>query len=155
MVKLIYGDRIAKDAVLRVNATAVIFDSSREKVLLIRRLDNGRWCVPGGGMDPGESAEETCARETLEETGLEVVVTKLVGIYTSPDVIATYEDGNRWQSIGISFEAEVAAGDLRLSRETTDIGYFSIDLLDKLDLLEDQLERIQDAVINSPNAIMK
>jgi 8-oxo-dGTP diphosphatase len=106
-------------------------------------------------MDPGESAEETCARETLEETGLEVVVTKLVGIYTSPDVIATYEDGNRWQSIGISFEAEVAAGDLQLSRETTDIGYFSIDLLDKLDLLEDQLERIQDAVINLPNAIMK
>ena len=155
MVKLIYGDRIAKYAELRVNAAAVIFDGSRENVLLIRRSDNGLWCVPGGGMDPGESVEETCARETFEETGLEVRVTRLIGIYTSPNVIATYGDGNRWQSVGMFFEAEVTGGELTTSDETTDIGYFPIDLLGDLDLLEDQLERIEDALKNLPEAIMK
>jgi len=155
MVKYIYGDRIAKNANLRVNATATIFDASREKVLLIQRSDNCRWSVPDGGMDPGESAEETCVRETFEETGLKVRVTKLVGIYTNPNMIVTYKDGNRWQSIGISFEAEVTGVEMRLSDETIDIGYFSVDSLGDLDILEDLLERIQDAVMHSPRAIIK
>ncbi len=66
MSKLIYGERIAKTTKLAPGATAVIFDEAREKVLLTRRADNGRWCLPGGGMDPGESAAETVVREALE-----------------------------------------------------------------------------------------
>ena len=62
MAKLIYGDRIGKRGVLRGGASAIIFDESREKVLLTKRTDNGRWCIPGGGMDPGESVEEACVR---------------------------------------------------------------------------------------------
>ena len=46
-------------------------------------------------MDPGESAEEACIREAMEETGGEVRVTRLVGIYTSPHLIMEYDDGNR------------------------------------------------------------
>ena len=93
-MKIIQGERVASQARLRPGASAIIFDSSREKVLLTRRSDNGRWCLPGGGMDPGESAEETCVREALEETGLQVRVTKLVGIYTSPNIMVEYADGN-------------------------------------------------------------
>ena len=75
MSKLIYGDRIGKTAILSVGAAAIILIDSRKKVLLIRRSDNGRWCLPGGGVDPGESAEEACVRETFEETGLKVRIT--------------------------------------------------------------------------------
>ena len=50
-------------------AAAIIFDETKERVLLTRRSDIGRWCLPGGGMDPGESAQETFIRETLEKTG--------------------------------------------------------------------------------------
>ena len=60
MVKLIRGEQKSEKGALRAGATAVIFAELREKVLLTRRADNGRWCLPGGGMDPGESAEETC-----------------------------------------------------------------------------------------------
>jgi len=65
-MKLVHGERVGRQARLRPGASAIIFDSSRQKVLLTRRSDNGRWCLPGGGMDPGESAEETCVREARE-----------------------------------------------------------------------------------------
>ena len=155
MSKLIYGDRIGADARLAPSAAAIIFDENREKVLLTQRSDNGRWCLPGGGMDPGESASEACIRETMEETGLEVRVTRLVGIYTSPDLIIEYADGNCWQPVAMTFEADVVGGELRLSDETTDYGYFLVDRLDDVDLMEHHLERIQDAAKTLPYAIIK
>jgi 8-oxo-dGTP pyrophosphatase MutT (NUDIX family) len=63
MARLLYGERIGRTASLKVGCSAIIFDESREKVLLQKRTDNGRWCMPGGGMDPGESAVECCIRE--------------------------------------------------------------------------------------------
>jgi len=68
-------------------------------------------------MDPGESADETCVREVLEETGLEVKVTRLVGIYTSPHILVEYPDGSKTQPVAFSFEAEVIGGQLGLSDE--------------------------------------
>ena len=155
MSKLIYGDRIGADARLAPGVAAIIFDENRGKVLLTQRSDNGRWCLPGGGMDPGESASEACIRETMEETGLEVRVTRLVGIYTSPDLIIEYADGNCWQPVAMTFEADVVGGELRLSDETTDYGYFLVDRLDDVDLMEHHLERIQDAAKTLPYAIIK
>ena len=93
-MKVIYGERIGKLAKLVPSCSAVIFDPTREKVLLTRRSDNGRWCVPAGAMDPGESAEECCAREILEETGLVIRVVRLIGVYSSPHHIIEYADGN-------------------------------------------------------------
>ena len=151
MSKLIYGERVGKTAVLAPGASAIIFDEARKKVLLPRRSDNGRWCLPGGGMDPGESAAETCVREALEETGLEVRVTRLVGIYTNPNMIVEYADGNRKQPVAFSFEAEVTGGELSLSDETTEFGYFSIEGpggMGELDLMEHHFQRILDAAEN-------
>ena len=79
MSKLIQGERLGRYATLRPSAAAIIFDEVRQKVLLTRRADNGRWCLPGGSMDPGESAEETCVRELLEETGYRADEVKLLG----------------------------------------------------------------------------
>ena len=155
MSKLIYGNRIGKTAILSPSATAIILDEAGEKILLTRRSDNGRWCLPGGAMDPGESAQEACIRETLEETGLKVRITRLVGIYTSPDQIIEYKDGNRRQSVAMTFEAEVIGGELRLSDETTDYGFFPTDSLNDVDLMEHHFERICDALKNLPDAIIK
>jgi len=155
MSKLIYGERIGADARLVPAATAIMFDETGEKVLLTQRSDNGRWCLPGGAMDPGESAEEACEREAMEETGLEVRVTRLVGIYTSPDVIFEYADGDRCQAVAMTFEAKVIGGELSLSEETTDYGYFQVDSLNNVDLMEHHLEQILGAVKDLPEAIMK
>jgi len=142
MTRVIQGDRVGKDATLRAGASATIFDDAREKVLLTRRSDNGRWCLPGGGMDPGESASEACVREVLEETGLHVRVTRLIGVYTSPNLMIVYPDGNRVQPVALNFEAVVEGGELGLSDETTGYGYFTMAEMDQLDLFEHHRERI-------------
>lgn len=106
-------------------------------------------------MEPGESAEEACVREALEETGLQVRVTRLVGIYTNPDAVVEYEDGNRFQALDLAFEAEVIGGEPKLTEETTEYGYFSVESLDNLDVMEDNLEMIQDAVKRLAEAVVK
>ncbi len=106
-------------------------------------------------MDPGESAEETCVREALEETGLKVRVTKLVRIYTSPNIMVEYADGNRVQPVSFSFEAEVIGGELSLSDETTEYGYFSVDELETVDLLEHHRQRLEDAMQGRPEAFFR
>ena len=73
-------------------------------------------------------------------------VTRLVGVYTSPNIIVEYADGNRIQPVAFSFEAEVVGGELGLSDETTEYGYISVDELDTVDLMEHHRERIVDAV---------
>lgn len=145
MAKIVYGERIGKQAILKVGCAAVIFDPNREKVLLTRRTDNGRWCLPGGGMDAGESAAEACAREVWEETGLLVAIDKLIGVYTSPHRITEYIDGNRFQFVSFCFEASVIDGELGLSDETTEVGYFSPGEIETIDLMENHVERISDA----------
>jgi 8-oxo-dGTP pyrophosphatase MutT (NUDIX family) len=91
-----------------------------------RRTDNGRWCLPGGMMESGESVAEACIREVWEETGLHARITRLVGVYSNPDQLVVYPDGNKAFFVVLSFEAEIIDGELGLSNETTAFGYYSL-----------------------------
>ena len=155
MSNLIQDERVGRQGTLSPGASAIIFGQTRQTVLLTRRTDNGRWCLPGGGMDPGESAEETCVREVLEETGLAVRVTRLVGVYTSPNIMVEYPDGNKIQPVAFSFEAEVVGGELGLSDETTEYGYIAVEKLDAIDLMEHHRQRIEDALQNQVAAFFR
>ena len=148
MAKLIYGDHIGRTARLSIGCSALIYDVSRERILLTRRTDNGQWCLPGGAMEAGESLAETCIREVREETGLEVQVIRLIGVYSTPHQIVAYADGNQKQTVSHSFEAEVIGGELTLSDETTEYGYFTPEEIVHLDLMEHHRERIADALSN-------
>ena len=150
-----FGERIGKEGELRPGASALIFDEARERILMTQREDNSRWCLPGGGMDPGESAAETCVREVLEETGLEVRVTKLVGIYTSPDLLIEYPDGNKLQPVAFSFEAEITGGELGLSSETIAFGWYTVAEIEAMDTMEHHITRIHDALKNVPEAVYR
>ncbi|OBJ88190.1 NUDIX hydrolase [Mycobacterium asiaticum] len=52
-----------------------------DRVLVIRRYDNGHWEAPGGVLELNESFEAGVQREVLEETGLAVIVERLTGVY--------------------------------------------------------------------------
>jgi 8-oxo-dGTP pyrophosphatase MutT (NUDIX family) len=155
MAKLVFGKRIAKEAVIRPSAAAVIFDETGEKVLITQRTDNSRWCLPGGGMDSGESVEEACVREVMEETGLEVQVSRLIGIYSSPDSMIIYADGNKIQGFTAVFEAKITGGKLGLSNETLDAGFYSLDDMKEIDLMENSWQRIEDALARVDKAFYR
>lgn len=153
MSKVLYGPRLGREGAVRVGCSAVIFDPDRKKVLLTKRTDNGRWCLPGGGMEAGESAAETCEREVWEETGLKVRVKKLLGVYSNPDQLVIYQDGNKAFFVVLNFEAEVLEGDLCLSNETTDFGWFTPEEMDTMPMHGQHKDRVEDAFRGGEAAI--
>ena len=124
MVELVEGERVGKQGKLAVGCSAAVFDD-RQKILLIRRADNGMWAVPGGYMEPGESLTEACVREVLEETGLTVQVQRLISVYTNPHILLKYPDGNLWQLIVLHFAAIPTSGEVTTSNESIDVRFFS------------------------------
>lgn len=155
MTQILYGERIAKQGKIRVGCSAVVFDETREKVLLTRRADNGLWCVPGGGMESGESAAEACEREVFEETGLSVRVKRLVGVYSNPDQLVIYPDGNKVHFVILGFEAEIVGGELGLSDETTAAGFFSLQEIAQLPMHGKHKQRVEDALLNQAEALIR
>ena len=155
MAQLVYGDRIGATAPLMVATACAILDASGQKLLLTRRADNGQWCLPGGRLEPGESAAEGCAREALEETGLTVRITRLIGVYSSPHMLVTYPDGNRWQLVALTFQAEVVAGQPALSDETTAWGWFAPAEFDSLDIMDHHRARLADVFAGQPQAFFR
>ena len=106
-------------------------------------------------MEPGESISETCLREVLEETGLEVEVLRIIGVYSNRDLLVEYPDGNKFQIVVVSFEVEAKGGELRLSNETTDYGYFSWQEIQNMDLLGHHKDRIADALSGRVDAYIQ
>lgn len=64
-----------------VSVAAAIFDEAGENVLLIKRRDNGNWEPPGGVLELDETIEDGLRREVREETGAEIEVGQLTGVY--------------------------------------------------------------------------
>ncbi|MBC8281276.1 MAG: NUDIX domain-containing protein [Chloroflexi bacterium] len=155
MLEIIEGDRVGKRAILSMICSGMVFDAEREKILITRRDDNGLWCLPGGRMEPGESVAEACAREVLEETGLEVEVGKLTGVYSTPNRVVAYNDGNSYQPVVMNFEATIIGGGLTTSDETTACGFYSLAEMADMDVMESSLERIKDAVLGSDQAFVR
>ena len=146
MSQVIYGPRLGKEGELRLGCSAIIFDETRQKVLLTQRMDNGRWCLPGGHMESGESAAEACEREVWEETGLKVRATRLLGVYSNPDQLVIYKDGNKAFFVVLNFEAEVLEGTLGLSNETTAYGYFTLKEMEAMQMHGQHKLRVEDAM---------
>ena len=143
MAKMIVGERVGRQGKLAVGCSATVLDEMG-RMLLVRRADNGRWAVPGGYMEPGESVAEACAREVKEECGLEVDVQELIAVYSSPDHLLVYEDGNKWQLIILHFYVEVIGGVLTVSDETTEVKFFAQEETAVLNLGEWDQQRVQD-----------
>ncbi|MFF0529564.1 NUDIX hydrolase [Nocardia amikacinitolerans] len=116
-----------------VAATAFVSDD-QDRVLLLQRSDNGLWSIPGGGQDFGEYIAETAIRETREETGIDIRVTGLVGIYTNPHHVMAYADGEVRQQFSICFRAEPIGGTLHTSPESPRVRWVERDELDGMSI---------------------
>lgn len=116
------------------------------RLLLIHRTDNGRWALPGGGIDPGETVREAGVRETEEETGYRVRITGLVGIYTDPRHVIVYSDGEVRAQFSICMHGETTGGAARTSTESSEVVWQRVDELDALDIHPSMRLRIEHAV---------
>ena len=155
MTQILFGDHIGKQGKIRLGCSAVLLNKNRKKVLLTRRKDTGQWCLPSGGVEPGESVSEACQREVEEETGLKVRVKRLTSVFSSPHRLVIYPDGNQFQIITLNFEVCRIRGNLRLSDETTDIGFYPIPEIEKMDIFLHHKQFITDTLANENEAYIR
>lgn len=124
-----------------VASTAFVLDDE-SRVLLISRSDNGKWALPGGGQEPGETVAGSAVRETLEETGLQIEVTGLVGIYSNPRHVIAYTDGEVRQQFSICFRGRVVGGRLQTSEESPRVDWFTREQVAALDVHPEMRRRL-------------
>ena len=89
-------------------------DGGNLLIALCGRTKTGTWNLPKGTPDDGETIEQTALREVKEETGLDVQLTGLVGLYSraeSPVVLAVYS-------------AKVEGGELRAGHDAREVALF-------------------------------
>jgi 8-oxo-dGTP pyrophosphatase MutT (NUDIX family) len=126
----------------RVAVYALIFDGA--KVLLALRRDINWWNLPGGGMEPGETVEEAMRREVKEETGLDVEVVNLVGVYSKPQK----------QEVVLAFRCRILGGHLQETEESRECRFFLPDEM-PLNTLPKHRQRVEDALLNQREAIIR
>ena len=106
----------------KVGADAAIFNESGE-ILLMERADGSGWCLPCGWVEPNERPIEAAIREAREETGLEIEVKRLVGVFTR---LPSAANGPHTM-IAVVHLCEITGGELRLSHEGSALRYKPID----------------------------
>ena len=129
-------------AQFRIAVYAIIFADRR--VLLALRHNIDWWNLPGGGMELGETVDEAMRREVREETGLEVEVERLVGVYSKPQK----------QEVVLTFRCRAVGGVLSETEESRECRYFAPDAL-PVNILPKHRQRVEDALLNLPHAVIR
>lgn len=128
--------KVGHDKVILPCAGAAVLDDNN-RVLLQKRTDKNCWSFPGGVMDLDESISKTAVREVKEETGLDVTVQDMIGIYSRYS--DEYQNGDKSQPVLAFFKCSIVGGKLHCDgEETLELKYF--DLNDKPELLNKQHE---------------
>lgn len=134
-----------KQTRVKITAGAVVLDPCGE-LLLEKRTDNGLWGLPGGGVLPGETLAATAIREIREETGFNVELTGFLGIYSDPQdgrIVCYPDNGDLVHIIDVIFIARIISGNLRVSCESLEVGFFSRNGLPK-DIVMPAIHPIRD-----------
>ncbi|GAA3459923.1 NUDIX hydrolase [Saccharothrix longispora] len=132
---------------IRVAVSAIVQDPTG-RLLMIRRTDNDKYAIPGGGQEVGETLSQAAIREVEEETGIHVEVTGLVGLYSNPNHVIAYDNGEVRQEFSICFRAQPIAGELRTSSESKEVDWVEPERLPTLDIHPSIRLRIEHGLSN-------
>ena len=99
----------SKAQAIRPSVSAVVLHEGR--LLLQQRADSGEWGLPGGSVEIGETVTDAVVREVREETGYQVAIGRLIGVYSDPRFqIVRYPDGRVWPDVNLCFDGRVTGG---------------------------------------------
>lgn len=116
---------------------------------VIHRPKYDDWTLAKGKLDPGETHEQAAVREVAEETGVNVAITGLVGLYTDPGHVMAYDDGEVRQEFSVCFRARAVGGEpLQDNTETKAAKWAEPAELDGLSIHPSMRRRITDALAN-------
>lgn len=128
----------------KINLTVDAVIKKNNSIILIKRKNEpfkDMWAIPGGFVEYNETVEHAVVREAKEETGLDVEIEKLIGVYSEPD------RDPRGHTVSVVFLCTVVGGDLRADTDATDVCEFDINSLRDLRLAFDHDEILKDAVV--------
>jgi 8-oxo-dGTP pyrophosphatase MutT (NUDIX family) len=106
-----YRDPSAPHAHDLLPAAFAAVRNSVGEVLVVRRIDDGNWELPGGRIEVGETAREAVIREVAEESGITIKLTTLSGVYSDPSHVLVDPDGSVHQQLALCFHAVPAEPD--------------------------------------------
>jgi ADP-ribose pyrophosphatase YjhB (NUDIX family) len=119
--------RVGTDLLWLPGVSAVVHDDDG-RLLLGRRADSGLWALPSGILDPGEQPAVGITREVLEETAVQIEVTAVVGVFSTP--VIDYPNGDRSAYLDTLFlarpvSARAAAAARVADDESLEVGWFA------------------------------
>ena len=112
--------------ILVVGAGILLLDK-QNRLLMMKRSDNGCWGIPGGSLEPGEALESTAKREALEETNLQVGEMSLFGVFSGPELYYKYPNDDEVYNVSIVYSSRDLHGEIKLNDEHTEWNWFEAD----------------------------
>ncbi len=119
----------------------LIYNAVGKEVLLVKRIKDGYWVIPGGKIEEGETTEEAAIREVREETGLDVKLIAKIGDYYRPNHKAFSKQGDKTTL----YLCRVIGGEIAISDEVSEVRWWNINTL-PTDLISRHRQRIIDSI---------
>ncbi|MDY0409672.1 NUDIX hydrolase [Virgibacillus soli] len=110
-----------------VGSVVMILNEKGQVLLQQRRFPKGKWGLPGGLMELGESTEDVARREVMEETGLHVENLQLLQVYSGPNHFIKAENGDEFYVVTVAYHTNDFSGNLIVD-ETESIQFKFFDL---------------------------
>jgi 8-oxo-dGTP pyrophosphatase MutT (NUDIX family) len=142
-------EKVGNDLLFMPSTHCVIRDDAG-RLLLVRHVE-GRWMLPGGAIEPGETPADAARRECWEEASVLVEPQRILGVYGGPEYGVTYANGDAARWIVTIFAARIVAGEPAPGDdETQAVGWFLPGDLDALDLSAPTRRTIADVLDGVP-----
>ena len=124
---------IGHQPIINIGATIIVLNDKNE-ILLNLRSDTDTWGIIGGGMELGESLEETAARELWEEAGLKAGRFELLDVLSGRELFFRYPNGDETYTVIVLYKAVGVSGELRINDgESRCLQFFPLNALPELE----------------------